>query len=128
MTSKFSWEPLDRGSLLLRIKDGAKETSWTIRKTTTVVELYQTFRELADMLDDGLYPTTRAVKPLREPVRTVDDVELAEIREDAEKASRAAQQAKVDELSRKAQWWDDDEDEDDMFVANLPDYDSGEIK
>ena len=138
--TKFSWEPLDGGSLLLKVADGDRETTWKITKRTPVTRVRNILWEMESALDELTYermpginarPTdaeNRLVfgEPLRELVRTVDDVELAELREDAEKASRAAQQAKVDELTRRAQWWDNDDE--DMFVAELPDYDSGEIK
>lgn len=128
MTSKFSWEPLDGGSLLLKVADGDRETTWKITKRTSTNRISAVMYEVSAALYARKEYMQEQPKPLRELVRTVDDVEMAELREDAEKASRAAQQAAVDKLSRKAQWWDNDDDEDDAFVAQLPDYDSGEIK
>ena len=126
----MSWEA-DKASLVLKVTDGAKETTWRLRKNMGSAPLITIFNEVLNSLwETG--PAPWEPKPLIELVRTVDDVELAELREDAEKASRAAQQAAVDKLSRGAIWWnnDDDLDEEIMFskVAELPDYDSGEIK
>lgn len=53
---KFSWEPLDRGSLLLRITAGDKDTTWKIRKATKIEDLYETFSEIALILGDDVQP------------------------------------------------------------------------
>ena len=131
MTSKrFNWEA-EKATLTLRVTDGAKETTWRIRKTTSNDTLREVFEELQMAMWEG--------KPLQESVRTVDAEELAELQkawEDrsstavqatTEEASRAAQAAQVAQLSRGAKWFDND-DEESAFVATLPDYDSGEIK
>jgi len=131
VTSKsFNWEA-EKATLTLRVTDGAKETTWRIRKTTSNDTLREVFEELQMAMWEG--------KPLQERVRTVDAEELAELQkawEDrsstavqatTEEASRAAQAAHVAQLSRGAKWFDND-DEESAFVATLPDYDSGEIK
>lgn len=129
MTKKFSWE-VEKTSLTLRVADGAKETTWKIRKSSDSETLREVFEEIQLALWEG--------KPMRETVRTVDEEELAAIQkaweekssvsteETSEEASMAALQAKVDALSTNAQWWDV---EDDVYTTNLPlpDYDSGEI-
>lgn len=100
--TKFSWEPLDRGSLLLRITDGDRETTWKVRKNTTTEKLQEVFTEMLFELGSDAskvwdYP------PMVESVRTVDAEELAELRgtpgqattEEASKAALAAKAASV---------------------------------
>ena len=122
----MSWEA-DKASLVLKVTDGAKETTWRLRKNMGSAPLITIFNEVLNSLwETG--PAPWEPKPLRELVRTVEDVPLYEPADTSEKASMAALKAKADALSTNAQWWDNDDDDDDMFVQQLPDYDSGEIK
>ena len=130
MTKRFSWE-VDKTSLLLRVEDGDKKTEWKIRKSTNHEVLRETFEGVQLALWEGY--------PMREMVRTVDAEELAELQKaweersstavqaTTEEDSRAAQAALVAKLNVNAKWYEDD-DEESMFVAMLPDYDTGEIK
>jgi len=129
VTKKFSWE-VDKTSLILRVEDGDKKTEWKIRKSTNHEVLRETFEGIQLALWEGY--------PMREMVRTVDAEELAELQKaweeksstavqaNTEEASRAAQAARVAQLTSTAKWYEDD-DEESMFVAALPDYDTGEI-
>jgi hypothetical protein len=135
VTSKFSWEPLDRGSLLLRITDGDRETTWKIRKNTSIDKVRMIFDEMTDELgatNVELHSWEWAGTPMPETVRTVDAEELAElqgyqpIQETSEEASRAAQAARVAKLNIGAKWFEADDDE--TYGIPIPDYDTGEIK
>lgn len=134
MTKKLTWE-VDKTSLVLKVTDGAKETTWKIRKTTKPEVLRQTLEEMQLALwephMDNWGPIA-PTKPMLEAVRTVDAEELAELQRykavqaESEEASRAAQAARVRELNIGAKWFEADED--DTYGIPIPDYDTGEIR
>jgi hypothetical protein len=130
--TKFSWELLDSGSLLLRIADGDRETTWKITKRTPITRVRNIFWEMESALDELTYeripgmnarPTQTELDALTE---SWEAQSTTAVQADTEEASRAAQAARAAQLSATAQWWNND-DEESMFVAALPDYDAGEI-
>lgn len=129
MTKKLTWE-VDKTSLVLKVTDGAKETTWRIRKTSKAEDLRGMFEEIESALMGTELPRWTG-KPMIERVRTVDDVELAELQRyqgvqaDSEEASRAAQAAQVAKLNTGAKWFEADED--DTYGVPIPDYDTGEV-
>lgn len=133
MTKKLTWE-VDKTSLVLKITDGPKETTWKIRKTTKPEVLRQTLEEMQLALwephMDNWGPIA-PTKPMLEAVRTVDAEELAELQryhhnETSEEASRAAQAAEVRRLNISAKWFEADDDE--TYGMPIPDYDTGEVR
>lgn len=133
MTKKLTWE-VDKTSLVLKITDGPKETTWKIRKTTKPEVLRQTLEEMQLALwephMDNWGPIA-PTKPMLEAVRTVDAEELAELQryqhnETSEEASRAAQAREVQRLNISAKWFETDDDE--TYGIPIPDYDSGEVR
>lgn len=143
MTKKLTWE-VDKTSLVLKVTDGAKETTWKLRKNMSLGDVSQavediwlalqdtkTVADLADQLmphmDYEIVPT----RPMLEAVRTVDAEELAELQryqhnETSEEASRAAQAREVQRLNIGAKWFEADDDE--TYGIPIPDYDSGEVR
>lgn len=134
MTKKLTWE-VEKTSLVLKVTDGAKETTWKLRKSTD----NETIRTILEELQLAMWvpgwkmseeePWTG--KPMFEAARTVDAEELAELRryqhnETSEEASRAAQAAYVDKLNINAKWFEADDDE--TYGIPIPDYDSGEVR
>jgi hypothetical protein len=130
VTKKLTWE-VDKTSLVLKVTDGAKETTWKIRKTTRLEDIRVMLEEIQLALWDpsGWHP--EAAKPMLEEARTVDAEELAELqryqptRETTEEASRAAQAARVAKLNIGAKWFEADDDE--TYGIPIPDYDAGEV-
>lgn len=137
MSKKLTWE-VDKTSLVLKITDGPKETTWKIRKTTKPEVLRQTLEEMQLALWEPhmdnygpIQPAKPMFEPWIEPVRTVDAEELAELQryqhhETSEEASRAAQAAYVDKLNINAKWFEADDDE--TYGMPIPDYDTGEVR
>lgn len=133
MTKKLTWE-VDKTSLVLKVTDGAKETTWKLRKNMTQADHIVTFGQILESLLENSTPMTigRAeYKPMIESVRTVDAEELAELQrydryETTEEASRAAQAAEVRRLNIGAKWFEADDDE--TYGIPIPDYDSGEVR
>ena len=133
MTKKLTWE-VDKTSLVLKITDGPKETTWKIRKTTKPEVLRQTLEEMQLALWEphmDIWGPITPTKPLLEADRTVDAEELAELQryqhnETSEESSRAAQAAYVDKLNINAKWFETDDDE--TYGIPIPDYDSGEVR
>ena len=135
MTKKLTWE-VDKTSLVLKVTDGPKETTWKIRKTTKPEVLRQTLEEMQLALwephMDNWGPIA-PTKPMLEAVRTVDAEELAELQryhhhETSEEASRAAQAREVQRLNIGAKWFEADDDETYTTAFPIPDYDSGEVR
>lgn len=132
MTKKLTWE-VDKTSLVLKITDGPKETTWKIRKTTKPEVLRQTLEEMQLALWEphmDNYGPIAPTKPMLEAVRTVDAEELAELQryhhnETSEEASRAAQAREVQRLNIGAKWFETDDDE--TYGIPIPDYDAGEV-
>jgi hypothetical protein len=144
VTKKLTWE-VDKTSLVLKVTDGAKETTWKLRKNMGwadyVVALTQITEALSPqspmMIDDqGQFRGRAALvlpAPMLESVRTVDAEELAELQrqypgshETSEEASRAAQAREVARLSIGAKWFEADDDE--TYGIPIPDYDTGEVR
>lgn len=133
MAKKLTWE-VEKTSLVLKVTDGAKETTWKLRKNMTQTDHIVTFGQILEALLDNSTPMTigRAeYKPMIESVRTVDAEELAELRsistsEITEEASKEALNARVGQLKANAHWMDADDD--DIYTVEIPDYDSGEVR
>lgn len=129
MSKKFTWE-VEKTSLILRVTDGAKETTWKIRKGMLSGQLITVFNEVLNSLWES-EPAPWDGKPMLEAVRTVDAEELAELQRyrpvqaDSEEASRAAQARRVAQLNVGAKWFEDLDDE--TYGVPIPDYDTGEI-
>lgn len=143
MTKKLTWE-VDKTSLVLKVTDGAKETTWKLRKNMSLGDTSQaiediwlalqdtkTVADLADQLMPHMdsWPLD-ATTPMFETAHTVDAEELAELQryrryETSEEASRAAQAAAVKQLEVSAKWFDV---EDDTYAMPIPDYDTGEVR
>lgn len=134
MTKKLTWE-VDKTSLVLKIADGPKETTWKIRKTTKPEVLRQTLEEMQLALWEphmDRYPAIEPTIPMFEAVRTVDAEELAQLQGYAalaatsEEESRALQAREVQRLNIGAKWFEADDDE--TYGIPIPDYDSGEVR
>lgn len=134
MTKKLTWE-VDKTSLVLKVTDGAKETTWKLRKTTKLEDIRTMLEEMQLALWEPGGPNGWAKiapnTPMIESVRTVDAEELAELQryrhyETSEEASRAAQAAEVARLSIGAKWFEADDDE--TYGIPIPDYDTGEVR
>jgi len=144
VTKKLTWE-VDKTSLVLKVTDGAKETTWKLRKNMKIENLRMTLEEMQLALWEpkGLSDVEELLrlakrnaeefgaKPMLERVRTVDAEELAELQRykavqaDSEEASRAAQAAQVAKLNLNSRWFDVDEDE--IYGIPIADYDTGEV-
>jgi hypothetical protein len=135
LTKKLTWE-VDKASLVLKVTDGAKETTWKIRKSTKTEDLRTILEEMQLALWEPGGPNSwgpiEPTVPMLEAVRTVDAEELAELQRykavqaSSEEASRAAQAAYVDKLNIGAKWFEADEDE--TYGIPIPDYDTGEVR
>lgn len=131
MTKKLTWE-VEKTSLVLRVTDGAKETTWKIRKTMKAEDLRQVLEEMQLALWEPSWEPILATKPMLETARTVDEEELLELQRyqgvqaSSEEASRAAQAARVRELNIGAKWFEADDD--DTYGVPIPDYDTGEVQ
>ena len=105
MTKKLTWE-VEKTSLVLKVTDGAKETTWKLRKNQGSGIWTKIFSEVLNPLwetgpapwdDEPIQPT----RPMYEPGCTVDAEELAELQRyeavqaESEEASRAAQAREV---------------------------------
>jgi hypothetical protein len=126
---KFSWE-VDKTSLILRVTDGAKETTWKLRKNIGLEEVSQVTEDIWVALQDTqtLGELANKLMPsVEERVDAWESQSSTAVQADTEEASRAAQAARVAQLNVGAKWWPEDEDEEAAFVAALPDYDAGEI-
>lgn len=140
MTKKLTWE-VEKTSLVLRVSDSGKTTTWTLRPKTQGNALAEILQQIAsEVFDRGEHDLERAQDnswariapntPMIENVRTVDAEELAELQrynryETTEEASRAAQAAAVKQLEVSAKWFDV---EDDTYAMPIPDFDTGEIR
>lgn len=130
VTKKLTWE-VEKTSLVLKVTDGAKETTWRVRKSTKNEDLRQILEEMQLALWIPSWEPISESKPMLETVRTVDAEELAELQRyqpvqaNTEEASRAAQARQVAKLTQSAKWFEADED--DSYGMPIPDYDSGEI-
>jgi hypothetical protein len=123
--TKFSWEPLDGGSILLKVADGDRETTWKITKRTPVERVSTILYEASAATTARKNYVITPVRALEAPLSDVQPISDQEPPEDAERASRAAQAARVAQLNAGAQWFNAD---DDTYGVPIPDYDSGEIQ
>ena len=130
MSKKLTWE-VEKTSLVLRVTDGAKETTWKIRKTAKADDLRQIFEEIQLALWVPTWEPITDTKPMFEAVRTVDAEELAELQRykavqaTSEEASRAAQAARVAQLNIGAKWFEAEDDVYPFDSAQVQDYDTG---
>lgn len=118
MTKKFTWE-VEKTSLILRVTDGAKETTWKIRKNTSETQLARVFNEMLNEVLGNPTPTHE------ERVETWLEQSSTAVQASSEEASRAAQAARVAQLNVGAKWFEDVDD--DTYSVPIPDYDTGEI-
>lgn len=139
MTKKLTWE-VEKTSLVLKVSDSGKTTTWTLRPKTQGNALAEILQQIAsEVFDRGEYDLERSqmtweiepTRPMIESVRTVDAEELAELRryqhnETSEEASRAAQAREVQRLNIGAKWFEADDDE--SYGIPIPDYDTGEVR
>ena len=137
MTKKLTWE-VEKTSLVLRVTDGAKETTWKIRKNQGSGVWIKIFSEILNSLEDLVpapWDEILPTRPMLETARTVDEEEFLEFLElqryqgvqaSSEEASRAAQAARVRELNIGAKWFEADDD--DTYGVPIPDYDTGEVQ
>jgi hypothetical protein len=137
MTKKLTWE-VDKTSLVLKVTDGAKETTWKLRKTSKLEDIRTMLEEMQLALwepkaDNTSWARIAPNTPMIESVRTVDAEELIELQrqypgshETSEEDSRAAQAETVAALQRNAGWMNVDEDE--IYTVQIPDYDTGEVR
>jgi hypothetical protein len=133
LTKKLTWE-VDKTSLVLKVTDGAKETTWKLRKNMKFDDLRTMLIEMVMEIDASElrdWPVRQPTKPMLETAHTVDAEELAELQryqhnETSEEASRAAQAAEVRRLEIGAKWFDVDDDE--TYSIPIPDYDTGEVR
>lgn len=134
MTKKLTWE-VEKTSLVLRVTDGAKETTWKIRKNQGSGVWIKIFSEILNSLEDLVpapWDEILPTRPMLETARTVDEEELLELQRyqgvqaSSEEASRAAQAARVRELNIGAKWFEADDD--DTYGVPIPDYDTGEVQ
>lgn len=133
MTKKLTWEA-DKTSLVLKVTDGAKETTWKLRKNMKAEDIRTALEEMQLALWEPTsnkdWARVAPNTPMIESVHTVDAEELAELQryrryETSEEASRAAQAAAVKQLEVSAKWFDV---EDDTYAMPIPDFDTGEIR
>lgn len=141
MTKKLTWE-VEKTSLVLKVSDSGKTTTWTLRPKTQGNALAEILQQIAsEVFERGEYDLERAQDnswariapntPMIESVRTVDAEELEELQryrhyETTEEASRAAQAREVQRLNINAKWFETDDDE--TYGIPIPDYDSGEVR
>jgi hypothetical protein len=145
MTKKLTWE-VDKTSLVLKVTDGAKETTWKLRKASKIEDISQVFEDIWVSLQDTetlgdlanrLIPQLPDYdpwqgKPMLEAVRTVDAEELEQLQRyqgvqaTSEEASRAAQAEQARQFNINARWFEADED--DTYGVPIPDYDTGEVR
>lgn len=128
MTKKFSWE-VEKTSLILRVTDGAKETTWKLRKNRMPGEISQVMEDIWVALQDtGTLGelANRLMPTAEEREEAWLDQSTTAVEADSEEASRAAQAARVKQLNQSAQWFNIDEAEE-SYGISIPDYDTGEI-
>jgi hypothetical protein len=131
VTKKLTWE-VDKTSLVLKVTDGAKESTWKLRKNMDAMTHLKILGDVLDSLWVHEEPPAWDGMPMLEAVRTVDAEELAELQRykalqvESEEASRAAQAARVRELNIGAKWFEADDDE--TYGIPIPDYDTGEVR
>ncbi len=104
--SKFTWEPLAGGSLLLRISNESRETTWRIKKTAKIEDVQRIFEEIVGTL---ALKTPQLAKPWDKDYRPEilgESVWLSDIDSaTTEEESKAALAAKADGLRLGANWF-----------------------
>jgi hypothetical protein len=132
VTKKLTWE-VDKASLVLKVIDTNKETTWKIRKSAGSGQLISIFSEILNSLwesgsppwDEGSVGAAVVGNiSLEETFPTPDWYQA--VQADTEEASRAAQAARVAQLNIGAKWFDVDDDE--TYGIPIPDYDTGEVR
>lgn len=123
MTSraKFSWEPLTGGSLLLRVTQDEKDTTWKVSKRTSSDRLITILWEVQEALAIDKVAGASFALPQRVAVRgpLIDSggVEYRmndEVTEEMSRAALAAKAAKVS-VSLGGKWFENiDESDDDL--------------
>lgn len=100
---KFSWEVWDQtSSLILKVTNGDRETTWRIGPRPSVTKLADLFLEIVGELDQ--IPPDVAGRPLRaseKPVQIVDGPEDTQMTEEGSAELRAAKARQVDKTGRK---------------------------
>lgn len=107
---RFSWEPLEGGSLRVRVETPGREVSWTIKKGQSVHQWVHTLEEVVDELLDALPASSfeEAAKLTSEDRPGPGDyVAYAKtqdvVTEDMSKAALKARAA--DAAAHGGQWW-----------------------
>lgn len=98
MNVKFSWEASKGASLIIRITDGDRETTWKITKTTAVERLAVIFSEASEMLDPRQKLVGELKELLQSPVEEFTETDL-----DFE--SKAELEARVEALRAPGGAW-----------------------
>lgn len=125
MKPKFSWEP-SQGSLLLKVTNGDRETTWRVKKNAGMSDLYTIFQEVASAIDDTLYVRTPKVD-----IETIlyDDDKLkdwlnSQSETTTEEESRQALAAKAASVTLSSSNWfgsEDDLSDLDLYVLGTGD-------
>lgn len=110
MTSKFSWEPLDRGSLLLKVTNGDRETTWKLTKRTSQLRHARIMNEvhmaLMEDIEEGPVPwkQNQAMSDTLSGLLTNHPISADA---DTEEASREALRAKAAAVATAdGKWWE----------------------
>lgn len=121
MKPKFSWEPLDGGSLLFKVTIGGKEITWKWTKRTTNDDLYQMLGEvmMEVMPLEPMTPETRMAFQAGQRTEALKASQSNEQTEDDSQSQLAAKAASVTRTGRS--WYSNLEDGDD----DLPLYEIG---
>jgi len=126
---KFSWEPSAGGSLLLRVTDGSRETTWRLKKTVAIEDVQRMFEEIVGVIDYK-HPTGEPwgldYKPPvpKDSIWLTDtpSVPLSELAE-SEEDSKASLQLKADSVKLDGgDWWGGN----DMDDLNLYTFGTGD--
>lgn len=117
--TKFSWEPLDGGSLLLRVADGDRETTWKLTKRTSIDRLYQMLWEIQSTIDEQRYerivgvnamPTEAELRQASQPPRRSESFDMDEpagpVVAGSEEESKAILQAQADAAKVDGKWFE----------------------
>lgn len=113
MSKWFTWEPSTGGSLLFTVTRGDKKSTWKVRKSTSKEDLYQTFTEMARMLDDGEH--TPRLMPMHRMVHEGEDFQDSWEKNNpaanalSEEESLAALRMRAESLNLAhagGKWWD----------------------
>ncbi len=112
--TKFSWEPLAGGSLLLRVTDGDRTTTWKLTKSTKPLRVAAMMAEISGalMTEEPKFDYFRKAEPMTDITLDGVPITLEEISPKdtiTEAMSRAAQADRVAGLhANGGKWWSED--------------------